>query len=194
MPHKMNARSCERINGFRVILNGYLTMASGLSGEQWNEGDVSCSVVRRVMLPDSFYAVDGAFQTLLDVLDGFGAYPAVIERELRRYLPFLATTKVLMAAVRSGVGRETAHEVVKEHAVAVALDMRERGSEGNDLVDRLAADARLSLDRDALDRAMGEPLSFVGNAPAQTRSFVASVERVAARHPEAAAYAGEEIL
>jgi adenylosuccinate lyase len=194
MPHKMNARSCERINGFRVILNGYLTMASGLAGEQWNEGDVSCSVVRRVMLPDAFYAADGAFQTLLDVLDGFGAYPAVIERELRRYLPFLATTKVLMAAVRSGVGRETAHEVVKEHAVAVALDMRERGSEGNDLVDRLAADARLSLDRDALDRAMGEPLSFVGNAPAQTRSFVASVERLAARHPEAAAYAGEEIL
>ncbi len=194
MPHKMNARSCERINGFRVILNGHLTMASGLAGEQWNEGDVSCSVVRRVMLPDAFYAADGAFQTLLDVLDGFGAYPAVIERELRRYLPFLATTKVLMAAVRSGVGRETAHEVVKEHAVAVALDMRERGSEGNDLVDRLAADARLSLDRDALDRAMGEPLSFVGNAPAQTRSFVASVERLAARHPEAAAYAGEEIL
>lgn len=194
MPHKMNARSCERINGFRVILNGYLTMASGLSGEQWNEGDVSCSVVRRVMLPDSFYAADGAFQTLLDVLDGFGAYPAVIERELRRYLPFLATTKVLMAAVRSGVGRETAHEVVKEHAVAVALDMRERGSEGNDLVDRLAADVRLSLDRDELDRAMGEPLSFVGNAPAQTRSFLSSVERVAARYPEAAAYAGEEIL
>jgi adenylosuccinate lyase len=169
-------------------------MASGLSGEQWNEGDVSCSVVRRVMLPDSFYAADGAFQTLLDVLDGFGAYPAVIERELRRYLPFLATTKVLMAAVRSGVGRETAHEVVKEHAVAVALDMRERGSEGNDLVDRLAADVRLSLDRDELDRAMGEPLSFVGNAPAQTRSFLSSVERVAARYPEAAAYAGEEIL
>ncbi|MEI2699851.1 MAG: lyase family protein [Microthrixaceae bacterium] len=53
MPHKMNARSCERINGFRVILNGHLTMASGMAGEQWNEGDVSCSVVRRVLLPDA---------------------------------------------------------------------------------------------------------------------------------------------
>jgi len=194
MPHKMNARSCERINGFRVILNGHLTMAAGLAGEQWNEGDVSCSVVRRVVLPDAFFATDGAFQTLLDVMDGFGAYPAVIDRELRRYLPFLATTKVLMAAVRSGVGRETAHEAIKEHAVAVALDMRERGSEGNDLVDRLAADERLGLDRPALDRAMGEPLSFVGNAPAQTRAFVATVEALAARHPDAAAYTGEEIL
>ena len=75
MPHKMNARSCERINGFRVILNGHLTMAAGLAGEQWNEGDVSCSVVRRVLLPDACFAADGLFQTLLDVLDGFGAYP-----------------------------------------------------------------------------------------------------------------------
>ncbi len=194
MPHKMNARSSERINGFRVILNGHLAMAAGLAGEQWNEGDVSCSVVRRVVLPDACFAADGAFQTLLDVLDGFGAYPAVIERELRRYLPFLATTKVLMAAVRAGVGREVAHEVVKEHAVAVALRMRAEGAEGNDLVDRLAADPRLGLDRAALDEALGEPLSFVGNATGQVAEFVRAAEELAARHPDAAAYEGEEIL
>ena len=126
MPHKMNSRSCERINGFHTILSGYVTMTSGLAGDQWNEGDVSCSVVRRVALPDAFFATDGCFQTLLNVLNEFGAYPAVIERELSRYLPFLATTKVLMAAVRAGVGQEQAHEVIKEHAVAVALDMRQR--------------------------------------------------------------------
>lgn len=194
MPHKMNARSCERINGFRVILNGHLTMAAGMAGEQWNEGDVSCSVVRRVLLPDAFFAADGAFQTLLDVLGGFGAYPAVIERELRRYLPFLATTKVLMAAVRAGVGRETAHEVIKEHAVAVALEMREKGTEGNDLLDRLAADARLGLDQQQLQAATGEPLQFVGNAVSQTAAFVSTVEALAARYPEALAYEGEEIL
>ncbi|MFN7151787.1 MAG: lyase family protein, partial [Microthrixaceae bacterium] len=194
MPHKMNARSCERINGFRVILNGHLTMASGLAGEQWNEGDVSCSVVRRVLLPDAHFAADGVFQTLLDVLGGFGAYPAVIERELRRYLPFLATTKVLMASVRAGVGREVAHEAIKEHAVAVALEMRERGSEGNDLVERLGADPRLGLDATALGAAMGEPLSFVGNAVPQAASFVEQVGRIAERYPEAAGYRGEDIL
>ncbi len=194
MPHKMNARSCERINGVRVILNGHLTMASGMAGEQWNEGDVSCSVVRRVLLPDAHFAADGAFQTLLDVLGGFGAYPAVIERELRRYLPFLATTKVLMASVRAGVGRETAHEAIKEHAVAVALEMRERGSEGNDLIERLAADPRLGLDAATLSAAMGEPLSFVGNAEAQVADFVGRVGELAARYPEAATYSGEEIL
>ncbi len=121
-------------------------MVAGLAGDQWNEGDVSCSVVRRVALPDAFFATDGLFETFLTVLDEFGPYPAVIDRELDRYLPFLATTKVLMAAVRAGVGREVAHEVIKEHAVAVALALREQGAEGNDLLDRLAADPRLGLD------------------------------------------------
>lgn len=194
MPHKMNTRSCERINGFKHILAGYVTMLSGLAGDQWNEGDVSCSVVRRVALPDAFFAADGAFQTLLNVLGEFGAFPAVIERELRRYLPFLATTKVLMAAVRAGVGREQAHEAIKEHAVAVALAMRERGSEQNDLVQRLAADARLGMPLAALERALGEPLSFVGAAPAQVQAFVQQVDAVVRRYPEAARYHAEPML
>ena len=103
-------------------------------------------------LPDAFFAIDGQIETFLTVLAEFGAYPAVIARELDRYLPFLATTKVLIAAVRAGMGREAAHEVIKEHAVAVALAMRERGAEP-DLVARLAADPRLPLDRAALDAA-----------------------------------------
>ena len=114
MPHKMNTRSSERINGFAVLLRGYLSMVGELAGDQWNEGDVSCSVVRRVALPDAFFAIDGLVETFLTVLDGFGAYPAVIARELDRYLPFLATTKIMMAAVRAGVGRETAHEAIRE--------------------------------------------------------------------------------
>src|SRR6185369_8177782 len=143
MPHKMNTRSSERINKLAMIVRGYLSMVGELAGDQWNEGDVSCSVVRRVALPGAFFALDGLFMTFLTVLDEFGAYPAVIARELDRYLPFLATTKVLLAAVGRGVGREVAHEVVKEHAVAVALAMREKGAGENDLFDRLAADERL---------------------------------------------------
>ena len=112
MPHKMNARSCERVGGLQVILRGYLTMAADLSGQQWNEGDVFCSVIRRVALPDAFFALDGMFETFLTVLAEFGAFPAMIDRELERYLPFLATTRILMAAVRAGVDRETAHEVI----------------------------------------------------------------------------------
>ncbi|MCU0267857.1 MAG: adenylosuccinate lyase [Acidimicrobiales bacterium] len=193
MPHKMNTRSCERINGFQAILRGHLTMVAELAGDQWNEGDVSCSVVRRVALPDAFFAVDGLFETLLHVLDEFGAFPAVIERELRRYLPFLATTKVLMAAVRAGAGREQAHEAIKEHAVAVALDQR-RGADDNDLLARLGADGRLGLGRDALADVLAEPLSFTGAAAPQVAAFVAQVEAIAERHPEAAAYTPDSML
>lgn len=188
MPHKMNTRSCERICGFMTILRGHLTMTASLAGDQWNEGDVSCSVVRRVVLPDAFLATDGAFQTTLHVLEEFGAFPAVIERELRRYLPFLATTKVLMAAVDAGMGREAAHEVIGGHAVAAALALREQGAEGNDLLDRLAADPRLPLDRDALDALLADPREFIGVAPQQTASFVQRVAEVVARHPAAARY------
>jgi len=194
MPHKMNSRSCERINGFAVILRGYASMTAELAGSQWNEGDVFCSVVRRVALPDAFFAIDGLLETFLTVLDEFGAYPAVAERELRRYLPFLATTKVLMAAVRNGVGREVAHEAIKEHAVAVALMMRESGSEGNDLFDRLAADTRLGLTSDQLAALVAEPITFTGAARAQVAAVVEEIELLVADHPAAAVYAPEPIL
>ncbi len=193
MPHKMNTRSCERVNGFAVILRGYLSMVGELAGDQWNEGDVSCSVVRRVALPDAFFALDGLLETFLTVLDEFGAYPAVVERELDRYLPFLATTKVLMAAVRLGVGRETAHEAIKENAVAVALAMREQGAE-NDLLDRLAADSRLPLDRGELQALLDDRLSFTGVAGEQVAAVVAAVADVVAKFPAAAGYAPEPIL
>ncbi|MFV1990681.1 MAG: adenylosuccinate lyase, partial [Acidimicrobiales bacterium] len=150
MPHKMNSRSSERIGGLLTILNGYLAMASGLVGDQWNEGDVSCSVVRRVMLPDAFFAIDGLFQTALTVIGDLGVYPAVVQAELDRYLPFLATTKILMAAVQAGIGRELAHEKIKTHAVAAALAMREEGSQENDFFSRVARDSSLPLDMDEL--------------------------------------------
>jgi adenylosuccinate lyase len=169
-------------------------MVGELSGNQWNEGDVACSVVRRVALPDAFFALDGLQQTFLTVLDEFGAYPAVIARELDRYLPFLATTAVLMAAVRAGVGRETAHEVIKEHAVGVALAMREKGQADNDLVARLAGDERLGLPAGLLDGLLAEPLRFTGAATAQVAAVVARVREIVDAHPAAAAYSPGAIL
>ncbi len=194
MPHKMNSRSCERVNGFTVILRGYLTMAADLAGNQWNEGDVACSVVRRIALPDASFAIDGLFETFLTVLDDFGAFPAVINRELDRYLPFLSTTKVLMAAVRKGVGREVAHEAIKEHAVSVALAMREESAGENDLLERLAADPRLELSLDELHSLIAEPLSFTGAAAAQVQSIVSRVAAITAAHPAAAGYSPGDIL
>ena len=186
MPHKMNTRSCERVNGLAVVLRGYASMVSELAGDQWNEGDVSCSVVRRVALPDAFYAIDGLLETILTVLDEFGAFPAVIAAELERYLPFLATTKILMAAVKAGVGREAAHEVIKEHAVKAALAMRE--GKGNTLLADLANDARLPLDRSALDLLISTPLEFTGDARQQVARVVNRIDAITSAHPAAVQY------
>jgi adenylosuccinate lyase len=188
MPHKMNTRSCERVNGLAVVLRGFASMTAELAGGQWNEGDVSDSVVRRVALPGAFFAVDGLFETFLTVLDEMRAYPAVIARELERYLPFLGTTRVLMAAVRAGVGRETAHEVIGRHARDVAVQVREHGADRNDLLDRLAADPALPVDRATLDETIRTPLEFTGAAATQIAEVVGRIEKLAAEHPDAAAY------
>ena len=186
MPHKMNTRSCERVNGLSVILRGYASMVGELSGDQWNEGDVSCSVVRRVALPDAFYAIDGLLETFMTVLNEFGAFPEVINAELTRYLPFLATTKILVAAVKAGVGRELAHEVIKEHAVAAALGIR--AGKANTMIEALAADSRIPLDRAALEALLSSPLEFTGDARAQTARVIHRIEAITLQHSAAANY------
>jgi adenylosuccinate lyase len=186
MPHKMNTRSCERVNGLAVVLRGYASMVGELSGEQWNEGDVSCSVVRRIALPDAFYALDGLLETFMTVLAEFGAFPQVIAAELERFLPFLASTKILVAAVKAGVGREVAHEVIKEHAVAAALAIRE--GKPNTMIQALADDARLPLDRKALDALLASPLEFTGEAREQTTRVIHRIEAITKAHPTAAKY------
>ncbi|MDR2895137.1 MAG: adenylosuccinate lyase [Propionibacteriaceae bacterium] len=193
MPHKMNTRSCERINGLSVVIRGFVAMIGELAGDQWNEGDVSCSVVRRVALPDAFYALDGLYETFLTVLDDFGAFPAVISAELDRYLPFLTTTKILMAAVRRGVGRELAHEVIKEHAVAAALAMRETGA-ANTLLEDLSGDARLGLDRQLLDSLASSPLELSGAAHRQVMALVDRIKDITSEHADALAYQPGAVL
>jgi adenylosuccinate lyase len=186
MPHKMNTRSCERVNGLTVVLRGYASMVSELAGDQWNEGDVSCSVVRRVALPDAFYAIDGLLETMLTVMNEFGAFPAVIQAELERYLPFLATTKILMASVKGGLGREVAHEIIKEHSVKAALLMRE--GKGNNLLQALANDQRLGLSLNDLNALISEPIEFTGEARQQIARVVHRIEAITAVHPAAAQY------
>ena len=194
MPHKMNSRSCERVNGFHVILKGYLAMAAGLAGDQWNEGDVSCSVVRRIMLPDSFYAIDGMFETFLTILDQMDAYQAVIAGETSHYLPFLMTTTIMMEAVKAGVGRETAHHAIKEHALATVHDLRNGTIDRNNLVDRLTDDARLGLSRETLDAILARGDRESGAAKVQVAAFAAAVRTLESAYPAAAAYGPGAIL
>jgi adenylosuccinate lyase len=194
MPHKINARSCERINGLTVVLRGYLEMVGGLAGDQWNEGDVSCSVVRRVALPGSMFAADGLFETLLTVLAEMQVFPAVLAEELGRELPLLATTTILVEAVRRGAGRETAHAAIKEHAME-ALRLRRGGRLPEEFfLDRLASDQRIGLDRDTISTIIGAQHRFIGAASEQVGAFVDASRAFVRAVPQAEAYQGEGIL
>ncbi len=203
MPHKVNARNCERVCGFSTILSGYVTMTANLAGHQWNEGDVSCSVVRRVALPDAFFALDGLLETFLTVMQQMEIFPAAIAAENERNLPFLATTTILMEAVKGGAGRETAHEAIKEHALAAAKALRSGGpaspkgsaaASAASLLDRLAGDRRVGLGKKKLQEILGQNERFVGAAPHQVDALIATVAPLAKKHKGAADYRPGKLL
>jgi len=161
MPHKMNSRSSERINGMMVLLRGYNTMAADLAGDQWNEGDVSCSVVRRVVIPDSFYVLDGLLNTFMTILNEFGVFEESIKSELNEQLPLLATTKILMECVRAGLGREAAHQLIKKHSTSTTA--------GN-FFEALVKEEEFPLSLDQLENLIADPSLFAGKASEQSES------------------------
>jgi adenylosuccinate lyase len=165
MPHKMNSRSSERINGMMVLLRGYNTMAADIAGDQWNEGDVSCSVVRRVVIPDSFYLLDGLLHTFMTILQEFGIFEEKIKAELNEQLPLLATTKILMECVRAGMGREEAHQLIKKHSTI----------EGN-FFEALASEKNFPLSVVQLNTLISDPSEFATNALNQISAVQSLIE------------------
>jgi len=197
MPHKMNTRSTERVCALGELVKMYADGASRLAGDQWEEGDVSCSAIRRVLIPDAFYASDGIVETTLNVLNQMGPYPAVISKEVDRYLPFLATTEVLAIAVKSGIGREEAHSIIKKHAIAEALGMREQGASGNRLMVNLASEPvfkEAGITEEKLNMLLLDKRHFIGNADSQIDSVIEKCGSLFERHEKAASYEPGDIL
>ena len=123
-----------------------------------------------------------------------GVYEPVIQTELNRYLPFLMTTTIMMAAVKRGVGREEAHEVIKEHAVAVSDDLRRGSISTNDLLDRLGADGRLMLSREEIQEIYDANAGDTGMAGDQVDAFCGMVQELAGKYPEGVGYTPGAIL
>ena len=197
MPHKMNTRSAERICALGELVKMYADGAGRLSGDQWEEGDVSCSALRRVVIPDAFYASDGLIETTLTVLNQMGAYPAVIEKEVDRYLPFLATTEIMNMTYRHGIGREEAHAAIKKHAVAEALRMRVEGGSENRLTTRLSEEPvfrQAGITLGMLEEILLDRRHFVGNASEQIDAVKRKAEPILSRFSEAARYEPGDIL
>jgi adenylosuccinate lyase len=168
MPHKMNARSSERITGMMVLLRGYTTMAADLSGDQWNEGDVSCSVVRRVVIPDAFYTIDGLLHTFMTILTEFGIHEENINKELAEQLPFLATSQILTELVKKGMGREVAHELIKKYATTTTA---------SNFFNALASEKDFLLSINELNTLIKDPASFAGSALAQSQEVVDEIKQ-----------------
>jgi adenylosuccinate lyase len=168
MPHKMNSRSSERINGMMVLLRGYNTMAADLAGDQWNEGDVSCSVVRRVVIPDSFYVLDGLLHTFMTILQEFGTFEEKIKTELNEQLPLLATSKILMECVKAGMGREAAHQLIKKHATLA--------TESN-FFTALAGEKDFPLSINQLNALIENPAVFSGLATDQSKTVLQMINK-----------------
>ncbi len=194
MPHKMNTRTSERICGFHHVLSGYGSMLTGISGDQWNEGDVSCSVVRRVALPGSFFAVDGQLEAILTVLKEMGFYEAKIKEEFQNNMPFLASTVLLMKAVGKGGGRENMHQAIKEHAVVFAEDIKKGKSNVIDFARLLAEDQRIPLSLKEIDAVLNDTSNFTASAQEQAEKFAQSIEKWTTRFPEAKPISPGELL
>jgi adenylosuccinate lyase len=168
MPHKMNSRSSERINGMMVLLRGYNTMAADLAGDQWNEGDVSCSVVRRVVIPDSFYILDGLLHTFMAILQEFGAFEDKIRSELDEQLPILATSKILMECVKAGMGREGAHQLIKKHSTLTTA---------SNFFTALTDEKDFPLNINQLNKLIENPAVFAGLATDQSRTVLQMIDK-----------------
>jgi adenylosuccinate lyase len=195
MPHKMNTRTSERIYGAVNLLRMYAMGIGLIGGDQWEEGDVSCSIGRRVILPDRMYTSDCVCEATLTVLNEMGAYPAMLEKEVDRYLPFLATTQILMEAVEAGMGREEGHEIIKGYAVAEALRMR-KGYDP-ELAQKLGADERFTsrgIDEARINEILADKKAFLGRANEQVLDIARRAKPLLDKYAREAKYEPKSIL
>lgn len=194
MPHKRNARTCERICGLHIVVGGFLEMTARLAGSQWQEGDVSCSVVRRVALPGAVFALDGLLEASLTVLQEMTLHEDALEAELRREMPFLATGTLLAQAVLRGMGREAAHARIREHTLAAAAALRASPEAENPLPRLLGEDMQFPLRTEEIHAFLADAKPLLGRAEDQVMAFCTQAHALKQRYPQAEQLRPQPIL
>lgn len=185
MPHKMNPRLSERINSLFSVLKGYLAMIQNLVGDQWNEGDVSCSATRRAALSGSFLVLDGILDTAIDVIRGLSISRKSIENELQRELPLIASSEYLMLMVKKGASREVAHKKLGK----ALREYRESGSTSlEELFDLFLIDSEAMLTKNELQRVISNPISLTGAAVVQCDFVLAEIKNWVTKVADATSY------
>lgn len=172
MAYKRNPMRSERMASLaRYVICDSLNPAITASG-QWFERTLDDSANRRIAIPEAFLAVDAILALYTNVISGLKLYPKIIERDLNRELPFMATENILMYCVsHKGGDRQTLHEAIRRHSVAAATVVKEQGGD-NDLLERILSDSQFGLSREELDAIM-DVNAFIGRAKEQTEEYIA---------------------
>ena len=172
MAYKRNPMRSERIASLaRYVVADALNPAMTAS-TQWFERTLDDSANKRISVAEGFLAVDAILSLVVNVVDGLVVNTAVIDRDLRRELPFMATENIMMDCAKRGGDRQELHEAIRTHSMEAARRVK-RGGGVNDLLERIAGDATFGVTLEDLQSVL-EPRRYVGRAPEQTREFLAS--------------------
>jgi adenylosuccinate lyase len=171
MAYKRNPMRAERMCGLARFVMSLTVNAAQTAAVQWLERTLDDSVNRRLTLPQAFLGTDGVLRLALNISDGLVVHSEVIEQNVARELPFMATENILMEAVARGGDRQQLHELIRRHSLAVA-DSLKGGAAKNDLIDRLAADPAFS--KIDFEKIL-DSKSFIGRAAEQVDEFVSDV-------------------
>jgi adenylosuccinate lyase len=116
MPHKRNPIGCEQVVGLARLLRAN-AMAAMENIALWHERDISHSSVERVILPDSFIALDHMLRRFTRIVHGMVVYPDRMRENLERSRGVVFSGTVLLELARRGVSRERAYEWVQRNAM-----------------------------------------------------------------------------
>lgn len=171
MPYKRNPMRCERVCALARFVMNMPPNALQTAAVQWMERTLDDSANRRLTLPEAFLALDGVLDVVCNITDGLVVHEAKISENLQQEMPFLATERLMMEAVRMGADRQDAHEVVRAHAIEVARLIKQEGAP-NDLLERLATEPIF----EGVDLAVAtNPTRFIGRAAEQVDAFCTDV-------------------
>jgi len=172
MAYKRNPMRSERLTGLARKLMNLPQNFSSTYSNQWFERSLDDSAIRRMDIPQCFLLTDAILKLLINITSDMVVFPSQIKKHLMAELPFMATEKILMAAVEKGESRQEMHEVVKEHSLAAGRVVKELGQD-NDLFVRLAADDRIPFSLAELEAMVSDYSQFTGRAEKQTEEFLA---------------------
>lgn len=170
MPYKRNPMRCERISSLARLVIVNTLNPSITASTQWLERTLDDSANRRISIPEGFLTTDSILGLMLNITKDLVVHPLVIQKNLEKELPFLATENILMEAVKQGGNRQELHERIRIHALDTSQEIKDQGLE-NSLLSKIAKDPLFNLDMDQLNTLL-DPKLYIGQAIEQTNSFL----------------------